>query len=372
MKINQFTLFFTLWLASFCCFGGEPVVIGQTISIESKILTKKATLDIRLPDSYKALKHKRYPVLFSLGSFSATSATVQQLTHNQEYPMPEVIVVALTTETAVRFIERGVKNDDFFNFFTTDVIPYIDKHYRTHPFRILTGGERFGAVPLYGLTHKPTFFQAYIAISPWIKPSDNLISEFETVLKSAKSLNAYLWLSSGGEERVASNFKKLDDLLKHNRPKGLVYKSSQFNQLSNMSQSLVSLPYALESLFADLFLSTDTEVFASGAESIIEYYRQLSENKYGYPVSVERALRVLGISMYDQEKIAEAITIFKSNAKRYPDSPHVYANLAAAYKANKNLAAALLAQQKAVELAQQQNSAYTDYYRQLLEGMRSK
>ena len=63
--------------------------------------------------------------------------------------MPEVILVSLTTKTAVSFIQRGVKSEDFINFLATDVIPYIDKHYRSQPFRILSSSERFGQAPLY-------------------------------------------------------------------------------------------------------------------------------------------------------------------------------------------------------------------------------
>ena len=375
MKSRQLPIILTLLLASFFCQGGEPIVIGETISIYSKTLMKQATLNIRLPNSYQGLKDKRYPVLISVGddnSFTGVAGTVHWLSHNKEYPMPEVILVSFTTETAISFIGRGVKNEDFINFFGSDVIPYIDKQYRTQPFRILAASERFGAVPLYGLTHKTELFQAYIAMSPWIEPKSELITQFEVFLKSHKPLSAFLWLSSGGEPHVAPVYNKLVALLQKNKPGGLEWKSSLFNQNTNMSQPLLSLPNALESLFADLTLDPTSGVVAGGAVSIKRYYQQLSENKYGYPVSAESAINEFGHDMLRQKKINKAIEVFQMNVKEYPDSPHVYASLAIGFMADNNFDAALPVQNAAYELAKKQDSAYKDFYRQQLTEIESE
>jgi len=357
---------------SFISLSGEPIVIGETITIDSKVLMKKSSLNIRLPSSYQALKHKRYPVFFSLGSFAATAATIDALSHNQEYPMPDTILVSLTTETAVSIIERGVKSEDFINFLETDVIPYIDKHYRSQPFRILAAGERFGMAPLYGLIHKPELFQAYISISPWITDESDLLSDFEAFLKESKDTSAFLWLSSGDGLREATNYNKLLTLLQQHAPKKLDWKSAQFNKNTHMSQSLVSLPTALESLFSDLVLAPDSPVVSAGVKSIKSYYQQLSDNKYGYAISSEKALRNLGYALLREEKLKEAIEVFKINLKDYPDSPHVNRALASALIMDGNLVAALPLQKTAYELAVKQNSEYESLYKQLLTQLESK
>ena len=372
MKYRQFLFILALWLVSFISLSGEPIVIGETIIIDSKVLMKKASLNIRLPSSYQALKHKRYPVLFTLGSFATAAATVDALSHNQEYPMPDTILVSLTTETAVSIIERGVKSEDFINFLETDVIPYIDKHYRSQPFRILASSERFGMAPLYGLIHKPKLFQAYIAISPWITDESGLLSDFEAFLKEKQDISAFLWLSSGGGLRQASNYNKLLTLLQQHASKNLKWKSAQFNQNTNMSQSLVSLPTALESLFADLVLAPDSPVVSAGIKSIKSYYQQLSDNKYGYGISSEKALRNLGYAMLRKEKVKKAIEVFEINLKDYPDSPHVYRALATALTVDDNLIAALPLQKIAYELAVKQNSEYESFYKQLLTDLENK
>jgi predicted alpha/beta superfamily hydrolase len=366
MKSLQLLFTLALWFVSFFSLSGEPVVIGETITIDSKVLMKKASINIRLPSSYQALENKRYPVFFSLGSFAVTAATIDMLSHNQEYPMPDTILVSLTTETAVSIIERGVKSEDFINFLETDVIPYIDKNYRTQPYRILSAGERFGQAPLYALIHKPEIFQAYFAISPWVTDDSGLVNEFEALLKSGKDISAFLWLSSGGEARVATNYHKLISLLQQHPSKNLEWKSAEFNQNTNMSQGLISLPNAIESLFADLILSSDSPVVTAGAKSIKNYYQQLSDNKYGYAISSEIAIRDLGYTMLREEKIKKAIEIFKINIKDYPDSPHVYRALATALTIDDNLVAALPLQKTAYELAVKQKSEYESLYKQLL------
>jgi predicted alpha/beta superfamily hydrolase len=372
MKSQQLPFIFALWIVSFFSLSGEPIVIGETITIDSKILMKKASIQISLPNSYQALKNKRYPVFFTLGSFAVAAATVDTLSHNQEYPMPDTILVSLTTETAVSFIQRGVKSEDFINFLETDVIPYIDKHYRSQPFRILAAEERFGQAPLYALIHKPNLFQAHFAISPWIKDDTDLLNDFETFLKNDKNISAFLWLSSGGEARVAANYHKLISILQQHTPENLEWKSAEFNKNTNMSQGLISLPNALESLFADLVLASDSKEVSAGAKSIKNYYQQLSDKKYGYAISSEIAIRDLGYAMLRAEKVKEAIEIFEINIKDYPDSPHVFRALATALTIDNNLVAALPLQKTAYELAVKQKSEYESFYKQLLNDIENE
>jgi len=369
MKPRQLPFILALWLISFFVLASEPIVIGQTLTIDSKVLMKQASINIRLPVSYQALKHKRYPVYFKLGTdedFAGTAGTLHELSHNQEDPMPETIFVSLTTETAVSIINRGVKSEDFINFLETDAIPYVDKHYRTQPFRILASGERFGMAPLYGFIHKPKLFQAYIAMSPWITDSSGLVSEFETFLKSNNEISAFLWLSVSGESREDKNYQKVISLLQQYAPKNLEWKSAQFNRyVSPLSSALVSL-------YADRYLAADSPIIGAGVQPIKSYYQQLSDNKYGYAISSENAIRDLGISMFNKEKVKKAIEILQINIKDYPDSPHVYAVMASVLTEDGDLKGALAMQKIASELATQQNNAYDSYYKQLYTEIESQ
>ncbi|NQZ09234.1 MAG: hypothetical protein HRT35_18910 [Algicola sp.] len=339
------------------------------------MLKQKASINIALPSSYQASTNKRYPVYYKIGTdggFATAVGTLRALSHAREYPMPETILVSLTTATAVSIIERGVKSEDFINFLAIDVIPYIDKHYRTQPFRIVSSGERFGMAPLYALIHKPELFHAYFTISPWITDESGLLSDFEAFLKENKNISAFLWLSSGKGLREASNYKKLVEILQQHAPKTLDWKSAEFNQNTNMSQGLLSLPTALETLFADMYLEKDSPTAQAGAKSIQSYYQQLSKNKYGFAVSAERTLSDIGYALLRENKVKEATEVFQINLKDYPDSPHVYTAMAWAYKVDDNWAAALPMQKTAYELALQQNSEFKDFYKKLFTEIESK
>ena len=375
MKSRQLLFIFAFCFASFFSHSGEPFVIGETLTIDSKVLKQKASINISLPSSYQASTNKRYPVYYKLGtdsSFAVTAGTLRTLSHAREYPMPETILVSLTTDTAVSIIDRGVKSEDFINFLGIDVIPYIDKHYRSQPFRIVSSGERFGMAPLYALIHKSELFQAYFTISPWITDESDLLSDFEAFLKENKDISAFLWLSSGNGLREASNYHKLITLLQQHAPKTLDWKSAEFNQNTNMSQGLLSLPTALETLFADMYLEKDSPEAQAGAKSIKSYYQQLSQNKYGFAVSAERTLSDIGYALLREEKVKEATEVFQINLKDYPDSPHVYTAMAWAYKVDDNWAAALPMQKTAYELALQQNSEFKDFYKKLFTEIESK
>lgn len=375
MKSRSFLCILALCFVPFLAFSSEPFVVGEVLTIQSKVLGKETTINIKLPSSYEGRKDKRYPVYYGLGTdggFISTVGTIDALSHNQEHPMPETIIVTLSTDTAVTIIERGVKSEDFINLLVVDVIPYIEQHYRTHPFKILVSGARFGQAPFYALMHHTAQFQAYINISPWTKDTVDLIDEFENFLKENRNLKAFLWLSSGGERRVTPEYDKLVSVLEQNAPKGLDWKSTKYEAVNDMAQSLVSLPNALVTLFSDRTLSQESATFKSGGNAIKNYYKQISEQKYGYPISAERTLSILGLTYLRDKEMEQAIEVLKMNIQEYPNSPHVYAGLARAYMFYENFSEALPLQKKAYKLAAEQKSEYEDYYKQILTNIETE
>lgn len=91
--------------------------------------------------------------------------------------MPEVIVVGIPNiDGKVRqrdYTPPGMRQDiddsdspegradKFFAFMSTEIIPEIDKNYRTSPSRMLSGNLRGGLFVTYALTVDPSLFEAY-------------------------------------------------------------------------------------------------------------------------------------------------------------------------------------------------------------------
>jgi hypothetical protein len=335
-------------------------------------LENRSTLNIKLPDSYLGSANKRYPVIFNVGddnNFTVVASTVHWLSHNQEVPIPEIIVVSLSSKTAVGFIERGLNNADILKFFETDVIPYIDRNYRTQPFRILLGSQLFGGAPLYALVHQPALFKAYISINPWLENDSELIAQFEAFLKKEHQHSTYLWLSSGKNAQELPVFNYLNQQLDTYSQQKLNWKTQSFHGVSTMAQLLVSLPRASEYLFSDLTLDEKSSEFRKGTSSILKYYRQLSQDKYGYAVSAETAMNAFALKLLNEEKVDQAIEVFQLNVAEYPRSPHVYAGLAEALLLNKDVKAALQAQHHAYKFAKEQKNPYEAYYLQQLNSI---
>jgi predicted alpha/beta superfamily hydrolase len=56
--------------------------------------------------------------------------------------------------------------DRFLDFIQTELIPEIEKRYRTAPYRIFAGRSLGGLLAIHALFTRPDLFNAYIAVSP--------------------------------------------------------------------------------------------------------------------------------------------------------------------------------------------------------------
>ena len=67
--------------------------------------------------------------------------------------------------TALQFPTSGGA-DKFLKFIETELIPEIEKRYRTQPYRILAGHSLGGLFAIHAMLSRPDVFQSYIAVSP--------------------------------------------------------------------------------------------------------------------------------------------------------------------------------------------------------------
>ncbi|RLC31074.1 hypothetical protein DRH13_03540, partial [Candidatus Woesebacteria bacterium] len=157
---------------------GDDVVIGQSLTMTSKILKGEVRVLISVPEGYNA-GSTNYPVLYDMGSFNFTydCGTVEMLA-NQIY-IPNMIVVGVPGiqggYVPTPFEERGEEPaaaDLSVKFLREELIPFVEKNYRTNSFRILHGHSVGGLFTMYTLFNYPDLFTAYIAGSPWFQNND--------------------------------------------------------------------------------------------------------------------------------------------------------------------------------------------------------
>ena len=149
--------------------------LGSIDSIQSSILKEKRKIIIRLPGDYDTSK-KMYPVLYLLdgnnNSLLGTVSTMNKLGSDEN--IPQMIVVAIVNTDRDRdMMPLSTKQytvpvagaEQFLSFIGNELIPQIEKKYRTNQQRILCGNSLSGLFTLYVLLTKPQLFESYIGRS---------------------------------------------------------------------------------------------------------------------------------------------------------------------------------------------------------------
>jgi len=114
------------------------------------------------------------------------------------------------------WLKREVKSGgggQFLNFIKQELVPIIEKDYRTDPAkRILAGHSHGGLFTLFAMFQEPGLFSTYIASSPSLNFAENAIFSLEReYAKKHKRLPAQIYLSAG-ELEVGIDTTDLTDM----------------------------------------------------------------------------------------------------------------------------------------------------------------
>lgn len=161
--------------------GGQSVEIARSYRIASRVLSETRVIDVSLPPSYGTDSTRRYPVLIVLDGdveqqIAATTAQFYAATSQ----IPELIVVGVRNVNRGRDFTPALRPDfpappevpvvggadTFLDFLGDELVPYLDRHYRTAPLRVLVGHSLGGLFAIYTLGHRPTLFTGYIVMEP--------------------------------------------------------------------------------------------------------------------------------------------------------------------------------------------------------------
>lgn len=161
--------------------AGTAVEIGRSFRIESAVLREPRVIDVSLPDGYMANPDRRYPVLVVLdGEFEGEIAFAIARFYATMAQLPPVIVVAVHNTDRMRDMtpapipgfrvppEAATAGgaDRFLAFLADELIPYVDREYRTAPMRVLVGHSLGGLFALYALAKRPALFTGFVVMEP--------------------------------------------------------------------------------------------------------------------------------------------------------------------------------------------------------------
>ena len=222
-------------------------------SISSKILNEERELLVHLPNNYYENTELNYPVLYLLDgqrNLNHTAGTLDLL--NQSSMAQEMIIIAITSTYRTRdltptydesYNKWGISGgaDNFIDFMEKELIPYVNKNYRTNSFKILSGHSFGGLLVIHALQSRPQLFQAHFAFSPSLWWHDEVVlKDTEKFLASTKELNNYLYINMGNEGgNMLSTFQQYKKLLNTYSPKGFSYNADLVEQENHNTTALI-------------------------------------------------------------------------------------------------------------------------------------
>ena len=145
------------------------VSLGVSRTLQSAILNEQRSVTVHLPASYDS-SGRSYPVLYLL---DGTRASLFEMIAITQRFAPEIIIVAVENTNRNRDMMPVVAKDypgppgadKFLTYLEKELIPDIEKEYRTAQPRILLGKSLSGLFTIYALLARPTVFNGYVGCS---------------------------------------------------------------------------------------------------------------------------------------------------------------------------------------------------------------
>ncbi|MBK8813480.1 MAG: tetratricopeptide repeat protein [Acidobacteria bacterium] len=347
-------------------------------TIESTVLGEKRTILVHIPPTY-ARSNKRYPVVYMTDAHAPQNAMMAGIAEQQAWGgmMPEVIIVGLQNIDRSRDLTptndgkggRVGGADKFLRFIETEVIPLVERDYRTQPFRLVAGHSLGGLFAVYSFVARPDLFNAYIAASPVLHRDDNfVVKRAAELLKQDRDWKKSMFISIADEPDYLGGFNAFQDLLRKSKPKNFAFEFRQFKD-ENHASGVLPAYYAG---FRKIFEGWTPPVGGTIAD-LENHYKKLSA-RFGYPIPVpEDILNRAAYAMLNANRFEEAIALFKKNVATYPDSANVYDSLGDAYERNGQFKLAAENYERAFKMAEASGETQlASVSRQKLERVRAK
>jgi predicted alpha/beta superfamily hydrolase len=373
----QFILILIISISGFSQ-NKEQIVIGQIIKIQSKILEKEMQLSIHIPDDYEA-SNEKYPILFTFQThFEQVSGAIKNL---YDYNLtPKIIVVRIDnyefgylTPSQIESNPNSGKADLFLQFFKEELIPFIDKKYRTHPYRIVFSNSWGAMFTAYAILAKPDVFNAAIASIPWIpydKEKKFIVNNAEQYLTKNSYFN-FLYMTMDNESEILKDLETFLDILRKIPKPGLQWEYFYWPEEDHTSTPYRSVYSGLRALFKG-WHQIPPEIIFKGLNSIKQYEKDLNK-EFGYNIGISTsALRIAGQQQKNNHNYKEAINIYKYAIEKQPDNAFAYVSLGRTYEENEQLLLAKEAFEKAYQLAQASSHPQIKWIKNFLNMINNK
>lgn len=387
LKVNHWLVAaFCILVASFNLSAyekGISINLGFKTVIKSKILKEDRELWIRLPVNYD--DNKKYPVLYLLdgrNSFTHTIGILGSLELGEV--VPELIVVGITNTNRLRDLtptkNENLKSsgggENFLDFIELELIPQINKEYRTENYKIFSGHSFGGLLVMHAFHSRPNLFQAHFAFSPSLYWNNKETAK-KTIdfLANTKQFSNYLYLNIGNEGLLSDNhkglamrtaFQEIETNLQKSKPENFLYKIDFFENEKHQTTPVIGQFHAFRHLYEPWYIPL--QPLENGLTAVKQYYQMLSD-RYGYEIKPYK--NIIDEAGYYQlttkNDTSEAVAFFKDNISNFPTCASCYNSLADAYEKAGEIDKAIEKMELALEYSHESAPQFSKYKQKLLE-----
>lgn len=246
-----------------------PVEGAIRQTTRSTLLSEEREYFVHLPEGYDSEPSRSYPVIFVLDGTSQSAHTAASAALMARVGLiPPMIVVAVPSvdgETRNRDYtppDMRLDHDEpdspmgsadrFLTHLERELIPEIERKYRTARPRILAGWSRGGLFAVYSEIEKPALFDAVLAHSPALwREEGRILSHLERAFSATAPPEGFLFLSLGEaeNEKMTASFRHGLQVLERNAPPALRWRSYVSVKGTHQSNPRLAVPVGLCALF---------------------------------------------------------------------------------------------------------------------------
>jgi predicted alpha/beta superfamily hydrolase len=363
------------------------ILQAESKSIHSQILGEDRTVFVSLPASYSR-GADRYPVVYLPDAdfnFAHTQTSAQLLARNRI--IPPLIVIGVTNPDrtrdlyatqadfkhngrTIRFPNSG-KADQFLAFVERELIPWVDRTYRTSDLRILAGYSAGGNFALHAMRTKPGLFQAILAGSPWLAWDDHRErKELVPFLGISTPRVRAVFLTYANEGAVMqSDVEALVSVLRQRTDSSVRWASRSYPDETHDTGVLKAFYDGLRMLFDGYDYPRDpsTNLLNGSLEKMDAHYSRFGARLGVSFAPPEVLVNELGYRDLAAGRHELAIASFRFNVDRHPASANAWDSLGEGLERAGKADEARACYRKAVALAEAQRDPRLDTYRRRLK-----
>lgn len=395
----------------------HPLPFAEQIKLPSQYLKADSVFDIYVPKGFQRDSDStQYPLIVTMDGW-ALSQTVSGISSHlmNTAALPNSIVVALHTnvwsmlprayvhstdnwpaESASGLAKAFINNspnaaEPFWQFLEKELIPYLEKNYRTNQFRTLVGMSPTAYMGMHTMLKGPDLFSAYILIAATdvlglgYTEQKDFADEIVQAAATGHLNNKFLYVASAEFEarREPMHYENAKKLAKGlaNYSDRLTFKVEHIDKFGHYPVAIPAYTNALNLIFPRKEFQRFQEFNNASGQvlpKIIAHYENLSEH-YGATINVPtdiprnpNSLRSIGYKLLNQQDYAQAAQVFTLWTQLSDKNPNAYFWLSRVLSAQGDINQAISNLETAIALSSSDTPNNTDYFQSVLEQYKSQ